>query len=121
MNDYTTKDLGEPEDIDNNDNDKRAFDEMNGQAIPCSFVCALLSCEHDPTDLRSRIVDKKPKKINTPRKKSPQKKSITNLGNFIYGLQILEYKNNDMGARIDDLEKNISDLMIHAGLETPDK
>jgi len=26
-----------------------------------------------------------------------------------------------MGARIDDLEKNISDLMIHAGLETPDK
>lgn len=31
MNDYTTKDLGEPEDIDNNDNDKRAFDEMNGQ------------------------------------------------------------------------------------------
>jgi len=26
-----------------------------------------------------------------------------------------------MGTRIDDLEKNISDLMHHAGLETPDK
>jgi len=26
-----------------------------------------------------------------------------------------------MGARIDDLEKNIADLMCHAGLEAPDK
>lgn len=28
---------------------------------------------------------------------------------------------DDMGSRIDDLEKNICDLMSHAGLETPDK
>jgi len=34
--------------------------------------------------------------------------------------QILS-KIDDMGTRIDDLEKNISDLMCHAGLEAPDK